>query len=301
MIRLGLCCHFINQPIKFRTTTATHALKLSVQERLLKLSRLCLANAQALQQAAEFCVGHHIGCFRVNSQILPLKTHPQAGYDIRELADCEMIEQTFKSCGIYAKKHDLRFSFHPDQFVLLSSPRPEVTLSSLQELDYQAQISEWIGADVISIHGGGAYGDKTSALKRFLKVFRTLSRDVRNRLTLENDDRVYTPKELLPLCREAGIPFVYDVHHHRCLPDGLSVEAATEQALKTWNREPLFHISSPREGWKSRTPHYHHDYISLRDWPVVWQSLDLTVEVEAKAKELAIVKLYTQLQNKGLL
>jgi UV DNA damage endonuclease len=114
-------------------------------------------------------------------------------------------------------------------------------------------------------------------------------------LTLENDDRVYTPEDLLPVCDKLGMPLVYDVHHHRCLTDGLSPEQATQAALKTWDREPLFHLSSPREGWKSQTPHYHHDYIDPKDFPRAWQGLDITVEIEAKAKELAVKKLMKQI------
>jgi UV DNA damage endonuclease len=114
---------------------------------------------------------------------------------------------------------------------------------------------------------------------------------VRSRLTLENDDRVYTPEDLLPVCRDLAIPLVYDVHHHRCLPDGRSVEATTELAIGTWIREPLFHLSSPKEGWDSGKPGSHHDYIDAEDFPGCWTNLDITVEVEAKAKELAVLKL----------
>jgi UV DNA damage endonuclease len=28
----------------------------------------------------------------------------------------------------------------------------------------------------------------------------------------------------LPVCRSTGIPLVYDVHHHGCNPDELSIE-----------------------------------------------------------------------------
>ncbi len=38
----------------------------------------------------------------------------------------------------------------------------------------------------------------------------------------------------------------------RSLPDDLSVEDATKQAMTTWNSEPLFHISSPKDGWNTR-------------------------------------------------
>jgi UV DNA damage endonuclease len=90
---------------------------------------------------------------------------------------------------------------------------------------------------------------------------------------------------------------VYDVHHHRCLRDDLSVETATEQALSTWNREPLFHLSSPLAGWTAPKPRRHHDYIDLADFPDCWWNLTLTVEVEAKAKELAVQALLRHLQK----
>jgi UV DNA damage endonuclease len=91
---------------------------------------------------------------------------------------------------------------------------------------------------------------------------------------------------------------VYDVHHHRCLPDQLSVEQATEQAIATWNREPLFHISSPIDGWQGAKPERHHDYIDISDFPACWLKKSLTVEVEAKAKEAAVEKLMAELKQK---
>jgi UV DNA damage endonuclease len=108
---------------------------------------------------------------------------------------------------------------------------------------------------------------------------------------VENDDKTFTPADLLPLCRSEGLPLVYDVHHHRCCPDGLTVEQATEAARKTWNCEPLFHISSPLEGWHAPKPERHHDYIDAGDFPATWLGWLLTVEVEAKAKELAVARL----------
>lgn len=294
MIRLGLCCKFFQQPIKFKTTTATHVLKLQSKDALQKISRLCLSNADALLDALTFCAGNHIGAFRVNSRILPLKTHPDIGYAMEDLPEYEEIINRFKTCGAFARQHDLRLLFHPDQFILLSSLKSEINDRSIAELEYQAEVAQWIGADVINIHGGGAYGNKTEALNRFRHNLRRLSQPLRSMLTLENDDRVYTPSDLLPVCRTEGIPLVYDVHHHRCLPDGISIEETTHLALETWNREPVFHISSPREGWNGPKPARHHDYINPDDFPSLWQTLDLdiTVEVEAKAKELAVIKLY---------
>lgn len=106
-----------------------------------------------------------------------------------------------------------------------------------------------------------------------------------------NYEKCFRPADLLDFCRSASVPFVYDVHHHRCNPDGISVEDGTQQAMATWNREPLVHISSPLEGWSGPKPHRHHDFIDAQDFPECWHNLRVTVEVEAKAKELAVERL----------
>lgn len=288
---------FLGQPIKFVTTTATAIGKMKRPDALAKLSRLCKENADALLLALQFCADNGIGCFRVNSQILPIKTHPTWGYEIDDLPESNEIVLCFKECGKFVKKHKLRTCFHPDQFVVMNSPRPDVVENSVKELEYQAEVADWIGADVINIHGGGAYGDKLKALADFARNLDRLSSRVRNRLTVENDDKIYTPTDLLPICNATGIPLVYDVHHHRCHPDELSVEEATKNALATWNREPLFHISSPMESWKGPRPERHHDFIDLNDFPHCWRRENITVEVEARAKELAVEKLLTELKQ----
>jgi UV DNA damage endonuclease len=297
-IRFGLCCIFLEQPIKFRNTTVKTISGMERDAALAKLSGLCLTNAEALLTSLQFCVENGIGCFRINSQVLPVKTHGECGYDVSDLPDGDEIVQRFKGCGQFARDHDIRTSFHPDQFVVLNSPRPDVVERSIAELEYQSEVAEWVGADVVNIHGGGGYGDKPDALARFARNLSRLSERARSRLTVENDDTIYTPSDLLPMCRAEGIPLVYDVHHHRCNTDDLSVEAATQEAIGTWNREPMFHISSPIEGWKGPKPRRHHDFIDVRDFPDCWRDLKLSIEVEAKAKEVAVLKLKKQLAER---
>lgn len=297
MIRFGLCCVFKEQAIKFRKTTAKYLSQLPISEQKERLARLCASNAQSLLQALEFCRQNRIGAFRINSQILPLKTHPKLGYDIGDLPGAPEIIKAFKACGEFSRQYNIRTSFHPDQFIILSSPNPDVIRRSVLDLEYQAQVAEWVNADVINIHAGGVYGDKPSAVSRLLKNIDLLTDPIRKRLTLENDDRSYSPFDLFPICDALNIPLTYDVHHHRCLPDGISVETATERCLKTWDREPLFHLSSPKDGWASLNPRKHHDFIDVQDVPKSWLSLDIniTVEVEAKAKEVAVSRLIKEL------
>ncbi len=97
------------------------------------------------------------------------------------------------------------------------------------------------------------------------------------------------------------MPLVYDAHHHRCLPDGLSVAEASHLAFATWgDREPYVHISSPREGWLSSNPRAHADYIDPADFPGFWLDRTITIDVEAKAKERAVLALMGALATEKL-
>lgn len=297
MIRFGLCCAFREQPLRFRTCTAASLTGVSRNDALARLSALCRENARSLLAALRYCHRQEIGAFRVVSSLLPLRTHPAVGYEIQELPDVEQILAAFDSCRTFAASNDIRTSFHPDQFVVLNSLREDVVKSSLKELEHHGEMCELVGADVINIHAGGVFGNRDSALERLVSNINRLSDRARSRLTLENDDTSYSPVDLLPVCWREQIPLVYDVHHHRCLSDGCAVNEVTDMALTTWNREPLFHMSSPAEGWAGPNPKRHHDYVSLVDFPPEWSDLPITIEIEAKAKELAVLKLMEEVRG----
>lgn len=299
-MRFGLCCLFKEEKISFRTTTVKALLAMPRSEQLLKLSRICHDNARSLLHAVHACHKLGIGAFRIMSPLFPRMTHPETGYALAELPEGDGIRELLGATKVFARQHDIRLSFHPDQFVVLSSPHPAVVASSIQELKYQGNLAEEVGADVINIHAGGVYGDKQEALSRFQTVFAELSEAVRTRLTLENDDQSYTVRDLLPICERLSIPLVYDVHHHRCNPDGLSIEEATEMAAESWqmsNREQYCHLSSPRAGWGATNPKPHADYIDPADIPTCWLGRAMTIDIEAKAKELAVVKLMAELTH----
>lgn len=290
-IRWGLCCLFVEEPIRFGIRQAAHLGRFDRGRQLEMLASTVRGNGESLLRAIRYCHGHGIGAFRVNSRLFPLKTHPDLGYRLDELPGYAAIEEIYGQARAEAACLGVRLGFHPDQFTLLSSPDAGVTARSLAELAYHAEAAELIGADVITLHGGGGYGDKAAALARLVVAIERLPAPIRSRLVLENDDRIYPPAELLPVCERTGTPFVYDVHHHRCHPDGLSVEEVTARALATWSREPLFHLSSPKVGWNGGNPRPHHDFIDPADIPSCWLPHRLTVEVEAKAKELALARL----------
>ena len=297
-LRLGLCCQFLDSPIRFRTATHRYVSTLSRGARETYLAAIAADNAAALAAAVERCAELGIGAFRINSQMLPLGTHPVSGYALEALDQVGAIRAAFQRARELARTRDVRLSFHTDQFVVLNSTREDVVRSSLEELEYQAGMAEMVGADTVVLHGGSVAGGVAPAVERLERGIALLSDRARRVIALENDDHRFSPTDLLPLCRRTGVPLVYDVHHHRCHGDGLSVETATDRAAATWDgREPWTHISSPREGWGAGNPRPHADYIDSRDFPEAWRGRRMTVDVEAKAKERAVVALLSALRG----
>jgi UV DNA damage endonuclease len=297
-IRWGLCCQFADGSVRFRQATHRYVATLEPAARVAYLRDVARANAIALAHAIARCDELAIGAFRINSQVLPLITHPVSGYTLQSLDVDGSITRSFAAAGALGRARDVRLSFHPDQFVVLNSLREEVVISSVRELDAQAALASIVGADTITLHVGGATEGKGAALERLERNMERLAPEARSRLALENDDRLFTVRDLLPLCKRTGVPLVYDVHHHRCNPDGLDVEAATDLAIDTWRgREPWMHVSTARDGTDAPNPRPHADHIAPRDVPSTWLTRDMTVDVEAKAKDDAIVRLREALRD----
>ncbi len=289
-VRWGLCCQFLDSPIRFRSATHRYCATLDSGSRLQYLSAIVLANATSLGDAIVRCAELGIGAFRIGSGIVPLATHPESGFDIDELPDATEIHSAFTTARNLGRIHDVRLSFHPDQFVVLNSESPATVASSVQELEHQARVAGLVGAEALTLHGGGGVGGEMKALSRLAKGLSLLSPEARALLALENDDRSFSPAALLPFCEREEIAFVYDVHHHRCHRDEMSIQEATERGAATWKgREPWMHVSSPRDGWSSTNPRSHAEFIDAADLPEEWMGKRMTVDVEAKAKERAVL------------
>ncbi|MEO7358901.1 MAG: UV DNA damage repair endonuclease UvsE [Gemmatimonadaceae bacterium] len=298
--RLGLCCAFIEQPqFKFRTTTVAYLSRLADADAAVAFAyyeKIIVENLSTLAQVICWCFTNGIHAFRVNSDLWPRATHPLVTPWIEQLfarADIQSLCQQIRESAI---AHDVRLSEHPDQFLVGNSLRLDVVDNTIAELEWRGRLGDAIGVEVICLHVGGGLPDRESALWRWEPTLARLSPSVLQKLALENDDRVFSPEQMLPACLAWNIPMVYDAHHHRVLSDSLSIEDATEFAIASWgNREPYFHLSSPRAGWDNGDSRPHHDMIEPSDWPDAWTALweagvRFTVDIEAKAKERAVLQ-----------
>ncbi|BAY36225.1 putative UV damage endonuclease [Nostoc sp. NIES-2111] len=285
---LGLVCITFDKQVRFRTMTRTRYLQLSLSERESGLREIYLHNLQRLQDALTFCQNNNIRLYRIPSGVFPLSDmEDQIGAKI-----LEEISADLGQIGIRAQYLNIRMVLHPDQFVVLSSDSAEVVKNSIKILEDHAHIFDLLGLprsrwSLMNIHGG-----KSQRSEQLIKVIANLPENIKNRLTLENDEYAYSAEEIFTVCQQAQIPMVFDAHHHICHEnldsyDHPSVTAMFNAARETWANPQwqLVHISNGEQAFKDRK---HSNLIT--DMPSIYRQAPW-IEVEAKQKEAAIAHL----------
>ena len=257
---------------------------------------LALSNCRGLRRVLHWNVVNDVEFFRIPSSLLPWFSR----YEIEELPNSEAVRETLTEAGAIAREHGVRVTFHPDHFVKLASPKPDVVARSKTDLENHGTLCDVMGLDrspynSINIHIGAHYDDKDATARRFCENVQALSASVRSRLTVENDDTASlwsVPELLEEIHSEIGIPVVYDELHHQFTDRGLTREEALTRATATWDSckaRPIIHYSESRrlhEGDPSLRPQAHSDYVA---GPVrTWES-GADVMIEAKAKERALL------------
>jgi len=228
----------------------------------------------------------------------------------------DSLERWFAPIGETARANDVRLSFHPDQFVVLASDRPEVVNKSIEEFEYHVDMARWMGygkqfQDIkINVHISGRQGPAgiKSALGR-------LSPEARNSITIENDEISWGIESSLELAGHLGL--VLDIHHH-WIKTGEYIQPNDDRikrVIDSWRGvRPAIHFSTSREdgvidrntterhdlqrlmesGYNKQKLRAHSDYFyndAMNRWAYEhWQWADIMCE--SKAKNLASVRLY---------
>jgi UV DNA damage endonuclease len=261
---------------------------------------------ERLRAILDYLDRNDIRMYRMATALAPYASHPELVQFHGQVGECEA---ELAEVGALARRLDIRLSTHPGQYTVLNSERAEVRAAAVAELEVQAALLDAMGLGpeaVVVLHVGGGAGGVDSAADRFLVGFEQLSERAQSRLVIENDDRVFDVAPVLRLAERTGLRVVFDLHHHHCVNRaGLDDREALVAALATWpeRQTPKVHFSSPRLdiGTDGRVPDLraHADLIDpiafrqfLRDTAA---GLDFDVMLEAKAKDLALVRLRTHL------
>ena len=239
--------------------------------------------------------------YRMSSDMFPWMSE----YELKDLPNYKKICTLLRGAGNLAAKYGQRLTFHPGPFNVLASLNPNVVKKTVRELNQHAEVMDLMGLPktpyaAMNIHLNTTQGGKEEAMQRFCDNFYELSASARKRLVIENDDKEkqYTVEDLYRgVHSKTGIPITFDYHHHWCHPGELTQEEALKLASTTWGDvKQLVHFSSCKmihEDTTQTNKRAHSDYIYefINDY-----GLDLDVEIEDKAKELAVQKYLKQFE-----
>ncbi len=279
-MRIGYPC--INQSLECRSSR-TFRLKSYSRELMEKTVR---GNLSCLQEILQYNLANGILYFRISSDLIPFASHPVCDYPWQEV-----FREEFRALGRFIKKHGMRVTMHPDQFILINSPREKVFANSVRELVYHSEVLDLLGVDLtckIQIHVGGAYGDKRQSIARFVRRYGELPPAVKRRLVVENDERMYAVADCMEVHRLTGIPVVFDVLHHSANNRGETVIEALSRASTTWRKKdglPMVDYSSQKKGARIGTHSYSLDQEDFRQFLMETWGYDFDLMLEVKNKE----------------
>ena len=293
-MNLGYAC--INMTLsKQGITTNRSMIKRTFQSKGIEYaSELALHNVRDLIEIIKWNYKNDIHFFRMSSNLFPWSSE----YKLSDLPDYNKIRCLLHGAGMLCKKYGQRITSHPGPFNVLVSPSEKVIQNTITDLSIHGEVFDLMGLshtpyNKINIHCNGVYGDKISAMDRFCKNYDRLPESVRGRLTVENDDKasMYSVKDLMYIHERIGIPIVFDYHHHKFNTGGLTEQQALELAASTWGDIiPVVHYSESKSLHESNDtikPQAHSDYISEY---INTYGIDVDVMIEAKAKELCLIK-----------
>jgi len=271
-----------------------------------------LCREKALQNIADLLTilkwneQHGIRLFRITSCLFPHQGNhllPAAFHRKRYFrGDIEFARAGLEAVGAYARAMGHRLTAHVQPYLQLGSPNPEVLARTLFDLSIHARIFEIlrIKDPVIIMHGGGFYQGaheeradaKKATMTRWIAVWRGLSLHLRRWIALENDERIYGVRDLLPICERYGIHFCLDVFHNSISADRVEVTPALlRRVIATWGAtRPKFHLSDQDPALRFGA---HADMVKrIPDYLLRLRGIDIMIE--AKCKEQAVLALKSQ-------
>jgi UV DNA damage endonuclease len=261
-----------------------------------------------LDAAFDYLDRNDLRVFRMSSSTVPYGTHPDLPqFDYRrQIAECA---GDLQQLGAKARDYGIRLSTHPGQYTVLNAPDDELARKSALDLEQDSALLDAMGAGpeaCVVVHVGGVYGDKQAARERFVRNHALLSERAQQRVAVEHDERSFDLADVLWIHERTGARVIYDFHHFRCNPtdhpDPLGAAAAT------WPEgvRPKVHLSSPRTELRELRGRPAAPLLDQHaDFATPWDLAELLsaatgpvdVMVEAKAKDLAVEWLRTQMER----
>ena len=294
-IRLGYACisNIINVTSS-STTTLTYYNKLDSNSKKEKIDTIINKNLDNLLELIKYNIKNNIHVFRITAKLIPLM-------DIVNI-DLNIYKDKFNKIGKLIKDNNIRISTHIDEYCVLNSINKSVVLNSIKILNNLNIVMNMFNVDYdIIMHIGSKQEGINKSIKRFIVNFNLLSDDIKNKIILENDDKSFNVYQTLKLCETINVPMCLDIHHHYVNKCTKNIDYYLERIYKTYkNRIPKMHFSTPKNKKEKRS---HNEYINTIDFIKFIELLkknnkDTDIMLEAKGKDLALIKLVMELKYK---
>ena len=257
-----------------------------------------MSNFETLENIIEYNKKNNIHFYRLTSKFIPLATHKSVNIEY-----VKKYKTNFDKISTLIG--DMRIDTHPDQFAVLNSTKKEVLENTFDILKYHYKMLNAfkIKNSIIILHVGSSVFGKENSIKRFINNFNKLPDCIKKSIALENDDKIYNILDVLSICKEIEVPFVFDYHHYKCNNNGENYLDYIDEIFKTWkNLTPKIHFSSPKNNTKKEY-RSHSDYIDYNEFikfleQVKKYNKNIDIMLEAKAKDEAVFRLIRQLKYK---
>ena len=240
----------------FKSTTVAW---LNRQHKNVAVSKLCELMKHNIYAAKKLV--KHVGnleenlrMVRLGSDCLPVYTHADWSWFWQSADVRAYCEREFAVVGNLARENNVRLSMHPGQFCCIVSDNEDIVSRSVEELEYHTDMIRWMGFGKskldfkLNVHLSGKRG-----VDGFDNAWNKMSPELRNSLTLENDEYQKGLDDLLQLKDKVGV--VLDIHHHLIKEDEYiqSDDPRIEQILESWQGvRPTIHYSQSRDEYISK-------------------------------------------------
>ena len=294
-IRLGYACiSKIIDVTSSKTTTLTYYKKLDTETKIRKIDKIINENLENLLILINYNIKNNIHFFRMTSKLIPL-------FDLYDF-DLSKYENKISKIGKLINKYNMRVDVHIEPFCVLNSVNEKVVYDSIKLLNNMKKIMDLFNIRYYFImHIGSKTNGKKESINRFITNYELLNNDIKKLIILENDDKTFNVVDTLKLCEKLNIPMCLDIHHHYCNKCRKSIEEYLPRIYNTYNRiNAKMHYSSPKSKKEARA---HNEYINSNEFIDFINILkkydkDTDIMLEAKAKDLALVKLVGELKYK---
>jgi len=284
-MRIGYACLTRGIPYTdFKGVTSKNA----TPERLMEITG---HNLNTLGNILRYNAEDGLNMFRLSSDLIPFGSSP-----VNTTRWWENFRPEFEELGGLIKDNDIRISMHPGQYTVLNSPDPDVVSRAVDDLEYHSLVLDSLGLDrraKIIIHIGGVYGDKEAAIVRFKESYKKLPERVKDRLIIENDERLYSIQEVLEIGTDLGIPVVFDNLHHLVKVGDGKDSMWIGEAAKTWKREDGVQKIHYSQQDPDKNPGAHSETIDVKQLvQYIERNIhhDLDIMLEVKDKNLSAKK-----------